>query len=214
MRRVDILIGAGLAALLVGVTLTAPRWSRWLRQPVAAVPSDDLGGAEADNEPEPTEAPADVKRTINVKLFFEDPGGGGLVSEERSVAYHASLSRQLRVVVEELLRGSMAGRISPLAGNTRVLEVFVTARGVAYVDLSKEIVEKPISGMEAEMFAVFSLVNSITMNFPAIKRVQILVDGRVAETLGGHVDLSHPLMPDPTLLAAARVPPAAPSPAS
>jgi hypothetical protein len=36
----------------------------------------------------------------------------------------------------------------------------------------------------------------------------------VAETLGGHVDLSHPLMPDPTLLAAARVPPAAPSPAS
>jgi len=213
MRRVDILIGAGLAALLVGVTLTAPRWSRWLRQPVA-VPSDDLGGAEADNEPEPTEAPADVKRTINVKLFFEDPGGGGLVSEERSVAYHASLSRQLRVVVEELLRGSMAGRISPLAGNTRVLEVFVTARGVAYVDLSKEIVEKPISGMEAEMFAVFSLVNSITMNFPAIKRVQILVDGRVAETLGGHVDLSHPLMPDPTLLAAARVPPAAPSPAS
>jgi spore germination protein GerM len=108
----------------------------------------------------------------------------------------------------------MAGRVSPLAGNTRVLEVFVTARGIAYVDLSKEIVEKPSSGMEAEMFAVFSLVNSITMNFPAIKRVQILVDGRVAETLGGHVDLSHPLMPDPTLLAAARVPPAAPSPAS
>jgi hypothetical protein len=108
----------------------------------------------------------------------------------------------------------MAGRVSPLAGNARVLEVFVTARGVAYVDLSKEISEKPISGMDSEMLAVFSLVNSITMNFPAIKRVQILVDGRIAETLAGHVDLSHPLMPDPTLLAAARVPPVTPSPQS
>src|SRR5690349_11219865 len=113
MRKADLLIGVGLGALLVVVPLTAHRWSRWLRQPVTA--ADDAAGADADvdHEPEPTEAPADVHRTINVKLLFEEPGGAGLVPEERSVAYHASLSRQLRVVVDELLRGSTAGKGSP-----------------------------------------------------------------------------------------------------
>jgi germination protein M len=211
VRKADLLIGVGLGALLVVVPLTAHRWSRWLRQPVAS-PEEAAGiETEVDPEPEPTEAPADVQRTINVKLLFEEPSGAGLVPEERSVTYHANLSRQLRAVVDELLRGSLAGKLSPLAGGARVQEVFVTARGVAYVDISKEIVDKPLPGAAAEMFAVFSLVNSITMNFPAVKRVQILIDGRMADTLGGHVDLSRPLLPDPTLLASSR---AVPTPAS
>jgi hypothetical protein len=201
MRRADLLIGAGLTALLVGVAFTAPRWSRWLRQPVNT--SADDFGTDVPPEPVATEAPAEVKRTINVKLFFED-----------AVTYHANLARQLRVVVEELLRGSTSGHVAPLAGGARVLEVFVTARGVAYVDVSKEITETPRPGTESEMMAVFSLVNSITVNFPAIKRVQILVEGRTADTLAGHIDLSHPLTPDLTLLAVARVPPAAATPAS
>ena len=212
MRRADIFIGIGLAVLLIAVPLTAHRWSRLLRQPVAA--TDDSASVDGEGEPEPTEAPTDVHRTINVKLFFEDPAGAGLVPEERSVAYHASLSRQLRAVVEELLRGSVAGKLSPLAGSTRVLEVFVTARGVAYIDISKEIKDKQVPGANAEMLAVFSLVNSITMNFPAIKRVQILVDGHMTETLAGHVDLSRPLLPDLTLLAAARAAAPTPRPAS
>jgi germination protein M len=212
MRKADLAIGIGLGALLVVVPLTAHRWSRWLRQPVAAADEATTAtDADVDREPEPTEAPADVHRTINVKLLFEEPGGAGLVPEERSVAYHANLSRQLRVVVDELLRGSLAGKVSPLAGGGRVQEVFVTARGVAYVDISKEIADKPLPGETAEMLAVFSLVNSITMNFPAVKRVQILIDGRIAETLGGHVDLSRPLLPDPTLLASSRAVPAVPA---
>jgi spore germination protein GerM len=137
-----------------------------------------------------------------VKLFFEDPQGGGLVVEERGVAYQASLARQLRVVVEELLRGSQSGSLSPWAGNARVLEVFVTARGVAYIDLSKEVTMSRVPGTRAELLAVYSLVNSIALNFPAIQRVQILIDGQAAETLAGHVDLSRPLQPDMTLLAA------------
>lgn len=31
------------------------------------------------------------------------------------------------------------------------------------------------------------------MNLPAITRVQILIDGKEADTLAGHVDLRHPL---------------------
>jgi hypothetical protein len=202
MKKADVYTAAGLLGLFVAVAATAPRWARMLRQPVR-VAEEEAGGPPSPAEPAPTtNGAAPAVRTINVKLFFEDPQGGGLVLEERGVAYQASLSRQLQVVVEELLRGSQSGSLSPWAGNARVLEVFVTARGVAYVDLSKEVATSRLPGTRAELLAVYSLVNSIALNFPAIQKVQILIDGQSADTLAGHVDLSRPLAPDMTLLAA------------
>ncbi len=211
MKRADLLTAGGLVLLLLAVALTAPRWSRLLRQPLRASAEDAATGAA---DPEPTAVPAEVVRTINVKLFFEDTQGRGLVLEERSVTYHASLSRQIQVVVEELLRGSTTGSLSPLAGEAKVLEVLVTARGAAYVDLSKEITHGQLPGARAELLAVYSLVNSVTLNFPAIRRVQIMVDGQPTETLAGHVDLSRPLLPDMTLLAVATEPPPTTPPTS
>jgi hypothetical protein len=46
------------------------------------------------------------------------------------------------------------------------------------------------------------VVNSLSTSFPAVKRVQILVEDKPAETLAGHVDLTRPLPPDLTVLAA------------
>jgi hypothetical protein len=40
---------------------------------------------------------------------------------------------------------------------------------------------------------VYSLVNALTVNLPAVTRVQILIDGKEVDTLAGHVDLRHPL---------------------
>jgi len=36
-------------------------------------------------------------------------------------------------------------------------------------------------------------VNALTVNLPAIQRVQILIDGKEVDTLAGHIDLRHPL---------------------
>jgi hypothetical protein len=72
---------------------------------------------------------------------------------------------------------------------------------MAYVDFSKEIQDKSLSGSEAEMAAVYSIVNSLTYNFKSIKKVLILVDGEEAETLAGHINLSKPFAPDYSLIA-------------
>jgi hypothetical protein len=55
---------------------------------------------------------------------------------------------------------------------------------------------------------VYSVVNTITTNFPAVTRVQILVGDRPVTSLAGHVDVSRPLPADMTLVALP--PPAAP----
>ena len=44
-----------------------------------------------------------------------------------------------------------------------------------------------------ELFTVYTIVNVLTVNLPAIQRVQILIDGKEVDTLAGHVDLRQSL---------------------
>jgi hypothetical protein len=212
MRRADLYTALALVALFVTVSATAPRWSRLLRQPARSQAIEEEGVPVTAPTAPPGQTP--VVGSINVKLFFEDTQAGGLVVEQRSVSYQSSLARQIQVVVEEILRGSQAGNLSSWTSGGRVLEVFVTPKGVAYVDLSKEVKAGLMPGTRAELLAVYSLVDSISLNFPAIKRVQILIDGLAVETLAGHVDLSRPLGADLTLLAPVPEPNATPTPPS
>ena len=203
-RTANVVTVAGLVSLLAVVTLTAPRWARFLTRPVGGAEEEAAETASADGaRAKQEEAAAEVERKINVKLFFQAADRPGLVIEERAVAFSTDLSRQLRGVVEELIRGSKIGLGPTLAPATKVLDVFVTPRGIAYVDLSKEAVAGHPGGSEAELMTVYSVVNSLTTSFPAVRRVQILVEDRPAETLNGHVDLTRPLPPDMTVLAVA-----------
>ena len=82
--------------------------------------------------------------------------------------------------------------------------------GVAYVDLSQEVIPVDVAGTDAELLTVYSIVNTLTVNFPVVTRVQIIVGDQAVTTLAGHVDLSRPLAPNMALLAAARTVPVEP----
>ena len=205
-RTANVVTAAGLVSLLVVVTLTAPRWARLLTRPVGGAEEEGTEAASAGAAPR-EEAAGEVERKINVKLFFQAADRPGLVIEERPVTFSTDLSRQLRGVVEELVHGSKIGLGPTLAPDTKVLDVFVTARGIAYVDLSKDVVSGHPGGSEAERMTIYSVVNSLSTSFPAVKRVQILVQDKPAETLAGHIDLTRPLPPDMTVLAASELRP-------
>ncbi len=171
--------------------------------------------AAEEASPAAAEGPdAAAGRRISVRLYFEAPDREGLLPEEREVAFSADLARQLRTVVEELAKGSTTGLVPTLPAGTRVLEVFVQARGVACVDLSSEATSGLPGGSKAELLTVYSVVNTIVTNFPAVSRVRIVVNDQPVTSLGGHVDLSRPLPPDMTLVAlpTPEPPPAEPSP--
>jgi hypothetical protein len=44
-----------------------------------------------------------------------------------------------------------------------------------------------------ELFTVYTIVNVITTNLRDVQSVQLLIEGREADTLSGHVDLRRPL---------------------
>jgi hypothetical protein len=197
-RQANVLTALGLAGLLATVTLTAPRWAGALR----SSPTLEVEEPGAEPAPVPAEAPAvPAARRISVRLYFEAPDRAGLLPEEREIAHSADLAQQLRIVIEELARGSTTGLVPTLPPGTRVLEVFVHAGGVAYVNLSPEAASGLPGGSRTELLTVYSLVNTIVTNFPATSRVQLLVGDRVVPSLAGHVDLSRPLPPDMTLVA-------------
>jgi spore germination protein GerM len=210
-RLANVLTAVGLAGLLAAVALTAPRWSALLRTPAASVEAEEPAAEET--APSPAEGPTPgAGRRISVRLYFEAPDREGLLPEERDVAFSSDLSQQLRTVVEELAKGSTTGLVATLPAGTRVLEVFVQARGVAFVDLSSEAASGLPGGSKAELLTVYSIVNTIVTNFPAVSRVRIVVDDQPVASLGGHIDVSRPLPPDMTLVALP-LPSPSPSPA-
>ena len=151
----------------------------------------------------PTETPPPVLepfppgpvQTRKIVLFFLSEADTLLHPEEREITASSSIVRQAKQAVEELIRGSERGYISPFPPETKLRELFLTRDGVAYVDFSEEIVEKHLSGSSAEISTIFSVVNSLAYNFKTIKKVFILIEGQERETLGGHINLSRPFLP-------------------
>jgi hypothetical protein len=56
-------------------------------------------------------------------------------------------------------------------------------------------------GSTNELLTIYTIVDALTLNLPAITAVQLLVDGKEVDTLAGHVDLRRPLPKNLALVA-------------
>lgn len=161
----------------------------------------NLGG---DTKPSPTvfippsQAESDSEGQIEpltIILFFPSEHDSLLHREEREIIPDSSLAQQAKRIISELLNGSQQGFISPIPPETKLRELYITREGVAYVDFSRDIMDKHLSGSSAEMSTIFSIVNSLAYNLKPVKKVFILIDGGEKKTLGGHIDLTSPFQP-------------------
>ncbi|KYZ78178.1 hypothetical protein AXX12_01140 [Anaerosporomusa subterranea] len=125
---------------------------------------------------------------INLTLYFSTPDASALRQEKRQVL---QTNEPARVAVEELLAGAKTeGAVTIIPAGTK-LKGFAVRQGVAYVDLSEDILNTPNRGSASESLIVASIVNTVT-EFAGIDQVQILIEGKEVETLYGHMDLSEP----------------------
>ena len=143
-------------------------------------------------DPAAAAAAADGRR-INATLFYIGHDAQSLVAVTRDVPYGATASEQARHILEAQLQPAPGSHYNAIPQGTRLLGVFVSDTGEAFVDLSPEVSANHSGGSLSELFTVYTIVNAITVSLPAVRAVQILIDGREVETLAGHVDLRHPL---------------------
>ena len=176
-------------ALVIGaIAMLAIAGGWWLvsRRPgPGAAPS---GGSSATTPTTPPDA-----RKITATLYFVSVDGMSLVGVQREVPFGEGVLEQARQIVLAQLGAAPAPLVSAIPAGTTLRGLFVTDRGDAFVDLSIEARTRHPGGALEELFTVYSLVNALTTNLPAVTRVQILVDGQEVDTLSGHVDLRHPL---------------------
>lgn len=183
-----------LAGVVVLVAVVGLLW--WLLVPRQAPPPEELPGAEETVTGEP----------VAFTLYF--PGRRGqLEAEERELAVADAPRGRARALVLALLEGPRTrGLFRPFPEAVGLLDVYLGADGVIYVDLGGEgeaLAKPPSSGSLEEMARVYSLVETLTYNLPEVSRVALLWNGVQRETFSGHLDTSRPLGPKDDLLSPA-----------
>lgn len=177
-RRTVVLVVAFLACALVFGVMVARRYQQSQLPP-----------------PVPTMQPPASSRIVT--LFFAAPDADGLVREGREIDACGEQAECAQALLQELQNGPV-GEYETILPESAPLPTVMVSGDLAVIDLSAELVAELPGGSAAELATVYGLVDTVTVNLPAIKRVQLLVDGKKAETLKGHIDISAPLAQDLT----------------
>jgi spore germination protein GerM len=155
---------------------------------------EESGGAlilpvfSGDKEQEPA--------LFEARLAFVSATGGCLCYETRHVERGEDLVEQAEIVLRQLIEGpKQKGLFSAIPDTTKLKGLFLEG-GIAYVNLSNEVIRDHPGGTLREAFLVYSIVNTLVANFQEIEKVQILVEGEPVDTIKNHLDVSTPLRPN------------------
>jgi hypothetical protein len=137
-----------------------------------------------------TTAPA-ARPDVSFMATLFVPGDGSLGTAVVEVMRHPEAQLQAREAVAALLAASQ-GMQSSVLKELRLRALYLDASWTATVDLSAASPnQKDIrASAEDELLAVYALVNTLIQNVPEVRQVRFLMDGREAQTLAGHIDLS------------------------
>jgi spore germination protein GerM len=131
-----------------------------------------------------------------VSLYFMNAEESKLVAETRAIGRAENIVEQIKLTVAELIKGPTTTLISTIPEETEVRQMFLDEKGCAYVDFSRAISQNHPGGTTGELATISAIVKTLVENFPeVIQKVRILIDGKEAESIAGHVDISRPIFP-------------------
>lgn len=132
-----------------------------------------------------------VEKSLNVKVYYPDDSGTKLVEVDREIIVDDSVDKYT-AAVESLMEDPGEENLTTIFPKSAGIRSVTINGDLATVDFDGNIAKGFVGGSTGEEFLIGSIVNTLT-NFPEIKRVKFLVDGKEIETLSGHMDLSLPL---------------------
>ena len=138
-----------------------------------------------------TEKPAQVKpKEMQVNVYYPRNDGTGLIAVRRKV--NTEKDDKYTAALKSLLTGTKEKGQTTVIPKKAKLRSVTVKDGVATVDFSKELQQNFSGGSTGEEMLVGSIVNTLT-EFPEVKSVQILLEGKKVDSLAGHLDTSKPL---------------------
>jgi hypothetical protein len=150
--------------------------------------------ASREMPPAPHLQPPSGARTA-VLFFVAD--GNRLGREARELEPCGEPAACAKGVLNELFNGPVGDLDEALPESAALKDVRIEG-DTAVVVVNRAFADDLPSGSSAEMLAVYSIVDTVCVNFPRIARVRLTIEGEGNPSLR-HLDLSDPLPPDYTL---------------
>jgi len=173
-----------LVCLLADIALAEPTKSgQTVRTAKQALPTTPLAKTESE-----------------VRLYFASKNNGFLVAENRVLANPANPVMFAKNIIRALISGPRSGLMRTLPVDTELRAIYVTDDGTAYTDFSVALKENHPGGVLTELITIYSIVNSLVLNVTGIDKVKLLIEGREAITLAGHIDLQNPFTAEMLLI--------------
>lgn len=149
-----------------------------------------VAGSSADSSSSGISRAGEKLENLTIKVYYPDENATGLVAVEKSIK--AAGQEKYKAAVEALMAGTdKKGLVNVFPKKSQLLQISLNGT-TAQVDFNKSLAKDFVGGSTGEEMLVGSVVNTLT-EFPEIKKVQILIDGKEVETISGHMDLSQPL---------------------
>lgn len=130
-----------------------------------------------------------VAQEESIQVYFPNADGTKLIAVSKKIK---TGNDKYKAAMQALLEGTTDKKLTVVMPKNTKLQSVKVDKNIAYVDFSKEFIKNFTGGSTGEIMLVGSIVDTLT-EYPEIKAVQILVDGKEIDSLSGHMDLSTPI---------------------
>lgn len=124
----------------------------------------------------------DKDRGNDIQRLYETRGSDQLI--QGSMIFRKDT---LLVTAEDFIRQHLSSYSATL------LDLYLDQEGIIYIDFSSEIKKKFRGDAYGEMNVLAGLFKGMKNIVPGLSAIKILIEGKEAETFGGHIDISKPL---------------------
>ncbi len=124
---------------------------------------------------------------LPITLYY--PNDGMLAAGSAVVKRKPDTQSQAREALAVLFADQRASQ-APVLRDISLRAFYLDASGTAYIDLTPGTRKEVLASAWEEQLAIYAMVNTLLQNFDEIKQVFLLFDGREAQTLAGHMDLT------------------------
>jgi len=91
------------------------------------------------------------------------------------------------VIIEDVIREYLRPY------GVRLRDLYIDRQGIVYIDLGKEIIKNFRGDIRQEYNFIVGLYLRIKDSAKDISAIRLLINGREAESIGGHIDISRPI---------------------
>ncbi len=94
---------------------------------------------------------------------------------------------QLLVTAEDVIRKHMESY------SVKLLDLYMDAEGIIYADFSSDLMKNFHGDASEEHQLISGLYDRLSISIPGFSALKILINGKEADSFGGHIDISRPV---------------------